>query len=151
MLMDDHDVQEGESMNGQDAIAVVALDHVNIRTTRVSDLVAFYESVLGLTAGPRPPFSFAGAWLYCGDRPVIHLVEVAAAELPPAHAPQDLRLSHFAFRATGLGDLIARLRAAQIPHQVAPLPGHRDVVQVHVTDPDGNALHVDVAGERPPP
>jgi catechol-2,3-dioxygenase len=148
MMRDDHDVPEGEFMNGPGSIAVVALDHVNIRTARVSDLVAFYQSVLGLVPGPRPPFSFAGAWLYGGDRPVIHLVEIAASEAAPAHTPEDLRLSHFAFRATGLGDLVARLRTAQIPHQIARLPGS-DVMQVHFTDPDGNALHVDVAGELP--
>ena len=28
-----------------------------------------------LAPGPRPNFSFGGAWMYCGDRPAVHLVE----------------------------------------------------------------------------
>lgn len=128
-------------------VSVLALDHVNIRTACPDELVAFYSSVLGLVLGPRPPFSFPGAWLYCGDRPVVHLVEVTSAEAPPAAQAERLRLSHFAFRATGLDALLARLRAANVRHQTMALPG-TDVTQVHFADPDGNVLHVDVAGDR---
>jgi catechol 2,3-dioxygenase-like lactoylglutathione lyase family enzyme len=119
---------------------LVALDHVNIRTARVDALAAFYCDVLGLTRGPRPPFPFAGAWLYCGDGAVVHLVEAPA---PLASiATVEPSLSHFAFRATGLAAFVARLREAGVPHRVACLPGSR-VVQVNLRDLDGNALHVD--------
>jgi catechol 2,3-dioxygenase-like lactoylglutathione lyase family enzyme len=120
---------------------LVALDHVNIRTARVDALAAFYCDVLGLSRGQRPPFPFGGAWLYCGDSPVVHLVEAP----PPAGAIDgtvEPSLSHFAFRATGLTAFIARLREAGVPHRVAHLPGSR-VAQVNLRDPDGNALHVD--------
>ena len=123
-----------------------ALDHVNIRTARVAVLRAFYEDVLGMRAGPRPPFSFGGAWLYCGDRPVVHLVEVAAGEAapPPPAAPG---ISHFAFTATGLGELVGRLRAAGVAHRLGSVPGS-GVQQVMLEDPDGNALHVDFAPDE---
>jgi len=49
------------------------LDHVNIRTRQLSVVRAFYTDVLGLKDGPRPPFGHPGAWLYAGDRPVVHL------------------------------------------------------------------------------
>jgi len=127
--------------------AVLALDHVNIRTARLGQLVSFYGAVLGLTSGPRPPFGFPGAWLYAGDRPVVHLVEVTPGEAPPAADSDGLRLSHFAFRATGLEALLERLRAAGVRHRAVALPG-ADITQVHFADPDGNALHVDVAEER---
>ena len=61
---------------------LIALDHVNIKTARLDQLVAFYCGVLGLDHGRRPPFPFAGAWLYCGQRPVVHLVET-----PPSTRP----------------------------------------------------------------
>jgi catechol 2,3-dioxygenase-like lactoylglutathione lyase family enzyme len=128
-------------------LSVLALDHVNIRTTRLAELVSFYGSVLGLTSGPRPPFGFPGAWLYAGDRPVVHLVQVAPTEAPPAAEAEELRLSHFAFRAEGLEALLERLGAAGVRYQAMALPG-ADITQVHFADPDGNALHVDVAGER---
>ena len=57
-------------------MTLTVLDHVNIRTARLEDLVAFYRDVLGLHTGWRPAFSFGGAWLYCGEQAVVHLVEV---------------------------------------------------------------------------
>ena len=45
----------------------LSLNHFSIRTT---DMVAsrnFYETVLGLTVGPRPDFPFPGLWMYNGD------------------------------------------------------------------------------------
>ena len=123
---------------------ILALDHVNLRTARLDRQVAFYTSVLGLSPGPRPAFAFGGAWLYAGERPIVHLVEapVDEATAPGAGEP---RLSHFALRASGLRELLSRLDQAGVARQVTRLPG-TDVTQVHFTDPDGNALHVDFAG-----
>jgi catechol 2,3-dioxygenase-like lactoylglutathione lyase family enzyme len=120
---------------------LLALDHVNLRTTRVDALAAFYCDVLGLSRGPRPPFPFGGAWLYCGDRAVVHLVE-APESRGVAGAGVEPSLSHFAFRASGMAAFVSRLRAAGVPHQVARLPGS-SVFQVNLRDLDGNALHVD--------
>gem|GEM_PF-2615535 len=39
-------------------MGIERLDHVNAVTTRLADIIAWYETVLGLTAGPRPDFSF---------------------------------------------------------------------------------------------
>ena len=120
---------------------VHALDHVNIRTADVDRLADFYARILGLTRGPRPAFPFGGAWLYCGDRAVVHLVD--AGEAPPrVYDPMTLGLSHFAFSATGLDAFLDRLRAAGVACHVGQLPG-RPLTQVNLRDPDGNALHVD--------
>ncbi len=54
------------------------LDHVNIHTADVDRMVEWYDRVLGMPAGDRPPFSFPGAWLYCGGQPTVHLVGVEA-------------------------------------------------------------------------
>ena len=124
----------------------VALDHVNIRTARVDALAGFYQAVLGLARGPRPPFPFGGAWLYSGDKAVVHLVDAGAQSLTSPGA-EELRLSHFAFRAAGgLDDFLSRLKQLGVACRVAKLPG-ADVTQVNLCDPDGNALHIDFSGE----
>jgi len=114
------------------------LDHVNVRTARVAEMTEFYQTVLGLTAGARPAFSFGGAWLYCGERAVVHLVEVAE----PPNPSGELRLEHFAFRARGFDELEQKLRAAAIEYRVSKLFG-TETRQLNFRDPDGNRIHLD--------
>ncbi|MFQ6018334.1 MAG: VOC family protein [Kiloniellaceae bacterium] len=125
-----------------------ALDHVTIRTADLAGMTAFYTETLGLEPGPRPPVRVAGAWLYCGGRPVVHLVEVAeaprGARLGEAFggAREGPRIEHFAFRAQGLAEFLGHLRARDIAHRFAVVPG-LELRQVHISDPDGN--HVEIA------
>jgi catechol 2,3-dioxygenase-like lactoylglutathione lyase family enzyme len=116
------------------------LDHINIRTARLQELIDWYGRVLGLLPGRRPDFPFAGAWLYAGTHALVHLVEVADAS--DVGAPERLQLEHGAFSATGLGDFLALLSDLGERHRLLRLPG-MPVVQVNVWDPDGNHLHVD--------
>src|SRR5262245_59211710 len=114
------------------------LDHVNVRTAHLEALVRFYEDVVGLKHGERPPLGFPGAWLYAGERAVIHLVGVA--EQP---APQGaLRLEHFAFAGSGLTELLARLDHHGVAYRSSRQAGTGNVV-INVQDPDGNRLHID--------
>ena len=73
---------------------VSSLDHVNIRTANLKDMVSFYSKVLGLKKGKRPAFNFGGAWLYAGKRATVHLVEVNKRQ-----KLNDPQLEHFAFKA----------------------------------------------------
>ena len=123
-------------------MALQSLDHVNIRTARLGEMVAFYSEVLGLRPGARPPFKFDGAWLYCGERAAIHLVEVARA--PEAGEP---RIGHFAFQAAGLAEFLARLRAKDIAYRISIVPA-QELRQVFIHDPDGNAVEVTFAAEE---
>jgi catechol 2,3-dioxygenase-like lactoylglutathione lyase family enzyme len=117
---------------------LLGLDHVNLRTDNVETLRAFYVDVLGLRVGPRPAFSFGGAWLYCGDAPVVHLVEVDRGPKPSG----DLRLEHFALRARGLAEFLQRLNARGVPASLGFLRDFR-ICQVNVHDPDGTHVHID--------
>ena len=112
------------------------LDHVNIRTANLAALRRFYSEALGLADGPRPPFAFGGAWLYCGAQASVHLVEVAT---PPAG--QQPRIEHFAFRAKGLADFLTRLKRQRAAYQISVVPGS-GVRQVNILDPDGNHIEV---------
>lgn len=112
------------------------LDHVNIRTANLEAMTDFYQRVVGLELGERPPFSFGGAWLYLGDQAVLHLVET---ESPPAG--NEPKIEHFAFRATGLDEFIARLEASSAEYRRATVPA-TGLAQVHFFDPDGNHIEV---------
>jgi catechol 2,3-dioxygenase-like lactoylglutathione lyase family enzyme len=45
------------------------VDHYSIRTNDLEASRSFYTEVIGLKAGPRPPFNFPGYWLYSGEPP----------------------------------------------------------------------------------
>jgi catechol 2,3-dioxygenase-like lactoylglutathione lyase family enzyme len=116
------------------------LDHVNIYTADVARMVEWYGRVLGLPAGDRPPFSFPGAWLYCGDVAAVHLIGV---ETQPAR-PANPQLEHFAFTAVGLKDFLARLQREGVPYFERWYPDGV-TLQINLHDPDGNHVHVDFA------
>ncbi|MFZ1104842.1 MAG: VOC family protein [Hyphomicrobiaceae bacterium] len=125
------------------AVQIQRLHHVNIHTTDVERLVDWYTRVLDMPAGSRPPFPFPGAWLYCGDTAVVHLVGVD--ELPQ-HTGM-LKLEHFAFDAVGLKDFLARLEREAVPYDGRKVQG-AEGVQINIHDPDGNHIHVDFYGEE---
>src|SRR5882724_5818964 len=100
------------------------LDHVNVRTANLAGLARFYTDVLGMRQGERPPLGFPGAWLYAGERAVIHLVGVAEQPQPEG----DLRLEHFAFSARGLSEFLARLEQLGIDFTQSRQVGTGNVV-----------------------
>lgn len=118
---------------------IIGLDHINIRTARLDDMMDWYAGVLGLKSGPRPDFPFPGAWMYAGEHAVVHLVGVTA---PPTDPGTDLKLEHGAFRASGYGDFKALLEARGERMEIVKVPGF-PIVQVNIWDPDGNHLHID--------
>ena len=50
------------------------LNHYTIRPVDLEATKDFYEKILGLELGYRPPLTFPGYWLYCGDNPTVHLI-----------------------------------------------------------------------------
>ncbi len=112
------------------------LDHVNIRTAQLAAVIEFYEKVIGLRVGPRPGLASTGAWLYLGERDILHLIASPTAQL--SSEPQ---LEHFALRATGYQEFIARLDEHGIPYRGNTLTG-AGLRQLHLHDPDGNHLEL---------
>lgn len=117
---------------------ITKLDHVNIRTKDVDRLVEWYGRVLGLKKGPRPGFSFPGAWLYCGDAAIVHVIGDTGA-VPYVDNQQ---LEHFALSATDLDAFLGHLRFHKIAYENRRLPQFEGI-QVNIFDCDGNHLHVD--------
>ena len=119
-------------------MSLTAFDHVNLRTARLDEMIAWYGAVLDLHPGPRPDFGFPGAWLYLGDTAVVHLVGVPG---PVGPAP-NISLEHFAFRAKGISAFKESLEAHGVGFSQDAVPGF-PLVQLNFRDPDGNHIHVD--------
>ncbi len=118
-----------------------ALDHVNIVTTDLARTVAFYREVVGLAEGPRPAFPFPGAWLYCGDRPVVHLMVREAAERGTGTGPID----HVAFEAEDFEAFRRRLEERGVPHETRLVPGGV-MRQIFLFDPEGVRIELNFRG-----
>jgi catechol 2,3-dioxygenase-like lactoylglutathione lyase family enzyme len=116
------------------------LDHVNLRTHRLEEMIAWYARVLDMPSGPRPNFPFPGAWLYADGLPTVHLNGCDHV----ATQSGDLTLEHFAFKASSLGPFVERLKKIGEQFEVAFVPG-APVLQINVWDPDGNHIHIDFA------
>lgn len=118
------------------------LEHVNIITANLPDMKAWYETILGLKEGYRPPFDVPGHWLYVGAMPIVHLVD-----LNRDAAGVDPKVEHFALSASGLADFIKRLDAHGVAWSPIRVPELNEV-QINIHDPDGNHIHVDFAPEE---
>lgn len=124
---------------------IEALDHFTIVASDLERSRGFYVEVLGLREGERPAFDFPGAWLYCGRKPIVHLV--AGRETAGTGTGA---LDHVAFRATGLCATVARLRERDIGYRLRTIPG-LGLRQVFVHDPDGVQVELNFAADEPLP
>ena len=122
---------------------VTTMNHFTILTDDVAATVDFYRDLLGLVDGPRPPFDFPGAWLYAGERPILHVVGGRNAdELRPGV------IDHMAFSAEDLSDTLALLASRNIAHTCRRLPGG-GTWQVFFHDPNGARVELDFAADEP--
>ena len=122
-------------------MVVKRLDHYTINVSDVDASVDFYNDVVGLVNGPRPPFTFPGAWLYCGDFPVLHLI----GGRPPAHGTGPI--DHIAFRAEGIEEHKEILRHHGIRFREQEVP-RAALSQVFFEDPDGVTIELNFMEEE---
>ncbi|MDP6974792.1 MAG: VOC family protein [Candidatus Marinimicrobia bacterium] len=119
-----------------------SLNHFTLLTANHQNLKDFYSRILGLTVGLRPPVPSTGTWLYCGETPAVHLVELESTP-----KVQDTQIEHVAFSASGLAELLEHLRDNEVPYQIAVVPDV-EIRQVNVFDPDGNHIEIQFAPEE---
>jgi catechol 2,3-dioxygenase-like lactoylglutathione lyase family enzyme len=112
--------------------------HVNIRTADLDRARDFYVRALGVRVGDRPPFASVGYWLYLGDVPVVHLVQLAPDD---TRQPGSGRLDHVAFHGVDIEATRKSLTAAGIPFREAVVP-RDNTVQIFIHDPDGLKLEL---------
>jgi catechol 2,3-dioxygenase-like lactoylglutathione lyase family enzyme len=118
---------------------ITGLNHANISTMKLSETVAFFVDVLGLKVGPRPEFSFAGAWLYSGPQPVLHLVERSAPGGPNG------AIDHISFTVPDLGVAMARLDKLGVPYRWSEIPSGFGR-QAFMKDPNGITIELTEPG-----
>jgi catechol 2,3-dioxygenase-like lactoylglutathione lyase family enzyme len=124
--------------------SITEMNHFTVLTDDLDRTRAFY-ALLGLRDGERPPLGFPGAWLYVGDRPVLHLIA-----RPPLPTERRGVLDHMAFSARGLSAVVERLKAAGIAHELRRQVGS-GVWQLFLFDPNGARVELDFAPAEPAP
>ena len=117
-------------------MSIQGIDHINIGTDRLAETIVFFEG-LGLSVGARPPFNFPGAWLYSGERAVVHLVELAEAK----SASETAALDHFAFAIQDYDGMKQKLDASGINYSARAVPG-APVRQIFLRDPNGVTIEL---------
>jgi catechol 2,3-dioxygenase-like lactoylglutathione lyase family enzyme len=113
-------------------MAIRCIDHINIGTHQLEETRDFFRDVLGLTEGWRPDFAVGGAWLYAGERAVVHLVDLSDAKRPSDEAALD----HFAFDIDDFDDARRRLDAAGVRYRATAVP-NAPIRQIFLRDPNG--------------
>lgn len=124
---------------------VTEMNHFTVLTDDLERTRAFYVGLLGLREGPRPPLGFPGAWLYVGERPVLHVI--AGRALPPERRGV---LDHMAFSATGVADITSRLETAGIEYDLRRQP-ETNTWQLFAFDPNGARVELDFDASEPGP
>jgi catechol 2,3-dioxygenase-like lactoylglutathione lyase family enzyme len=120
-----------------------SLNHYTIKVRDLERTKDFYQDVVGLKVGDRPPLAFPGYWLYCGDVPTVHLIGYRAEDPQIADGPSypaaTGRLDHIAFACNGLKDMRANLHSHGIKFDERVLP-RLNMTQLFYLDPDGIAV-----------
>ena len=116
------------------------IDGMNHFTVIAADLertLDFYVGVLGLEDGARPDLGFAGAWLYAGGKPVLHIV--ANRPIPPGVSGV---IDHMAFSASGLREVKARFDERGLAYDLRRQKGS-GTWQLFTLDPNGAKVELD--------
>src|SRR5688572_2687215 len=135
-------------------MSVLGLDHVNIRTPRLDETIAFYRDALGMTV-TAPPGDTPGsraAWILDGaGHPVLHLGTPDAAYPSDDAVPFVAQrgggsVHHFALNCRDFADIRSRLQRLGIAiseHHLAAI----NLRQLFVLDPNGVMVELNFFGE----
>ena len=121
---------------------VAAMNHFTILTDDVEGTVRFYGEFLGLAPGPRPNFTFPGAWLYAGDAPILHVI----GGRPKSELKAGV-IDHMAFTGRDLAGTLAMLKSRSIEYECRRQVGS-GTWQVFLHDPNGAKVELDFAPDE---
>lgn len=126
-------------------MAVEGMNHFTILTDDVEGTVGFYDELLGLAAGPRPKFTFPGAWLYANGSPILHVI----GGRPKAELKAGV-IDHMAFTGRDLAGTLRRLEARHVEYTCRRQVSS-GVWQVFFYDPNGARVELDFAAQESAP
>ena len=110
------------------------LNHVTVQTDDLEGTRDFYQDFLGLRAGPRPPLTFPGYWLYAGEDPVVHLVPKSNG-IGGGPSEDTGNFDHVAFTANDLSGMRERLKQRGIKFREQQVPAS-PIRQIFLEDPN---------------
>ena len=126
-------------------MTIEGMNHFTVLTSNLEKSKAFYMNVMGLTEGYRPPSNLPGAWLYCKDQPILHIM----ADKPmPAEAPGVI--DHMAFTASNLQSVVDKLNQNGVKFKLQRM-NDLEIWQLFCHDPDGAKVELDFAASEPEP
>ena len=122
-------------------VAISAIDHVNIDTSRPDETIAFYRDVLGLENRPdqRPDFGFPGAWLFLDDRALVHLNFIE----DDGRSGRTSAFNHIAFEGDDFDGMCALLDGRELTYDTAERP-EIGLRQIFVKDPNGVRVEINI-------
>jgi len=114
------------------------IDHYSIRTAKLGPTRDFYVEVMGLVDGDRPPFDFPGHWMYCGEKPIVHLIgkRKDSKGKTKLFANGGGAVDHIAFQATDLKAVQKHLKKKKVKYDERDVPG-LNLHQIFLKDPNG--------------
>ena len=126
---------------------VECFHHVSLVVTDLARARRFYAEVLGLKELERPGFEFPGAWFDLGNAQ-LHLIVHDTPRSLRGTTEIASRDGHLALRVQDYAAMVERLRAHGVaflerPHNATPW------AQIHLTDPDGNGIELNVERTGP--
>lgn len=122
----------------------IEINHVLVQTRELKKMSRFFEQVVGLTEGVRPPFDFPGAWLYSDGKPVVHLVEISRRDegksrylgsTAPMPESGTGAVEHIAFSGLHYPELLERLGQHDVDYFERTVPLTKEH-QVFINGPD---------------
>ena len=130
---------------------VNALDHVNIITADLDGTCDFYVELLNLERRDAPPplTPQTAQWMYdAGGKPILHINSldcVRTYDREVAEGPTG-SIHHVALNCSGYDEVIARLNACYMDHQVNVIDAI-GLRQVFTLDPNGVLLELNFFGD----
>ena len=133
------------------------IEHFLVAADDIDATRDWYARVLGMTSGPHPEFGFPVHWMYIGDTDVVHIgpsakMATAAQRAYLGRASQDSgtgtgAIDHIAFRASGLRDTLAHLRAQGVQFNQRRANGQA-LVQLFFHDPNGIKIELNFRADE---
>jgi len=129
------------------------IEHFLVAADDIDATRDWYARVLGMRSGAHPDFGFPVHWMYVGDVDVVHIGPSAkmAGENQRKYLGRTSQggdgtgaIDHIAFRATGLREMLERLRAEKIAFTQRRANGQA-LFQVFFYDPNGIKIELNYA------